>query len=300
VAVGAALLAAVLGFLIGGSGGSKSSSGGTPTVVAASPDVKAKVPSGWSKLASVPAVPGLGVSDGVAFAPGGKDGGDAIALGAVRGSANNSTLLPAGLIKAAGTLPAKQAVALGDGLQAYRYRNLRLSGFARPVTVYAVPTTAGVATLACLGAAANCDASANTMALVSAKSFPVGPSADYGKAVSGALAALGKAQKSRQAKLASAKTPDAQASAAQSLSAATSKAAGTIGKLDVSPADALANTQLVAALKHTAKAYGSAAKAAKQHDKAAFAKARKAVAAGQKDIAKALSGLKAAGYDVKG
>jgi hypothetical protein len=244
-------------------------------------------------------VPGLGVSDAVAFAPAGKDGGDAVVLGAVRGSANNSTLLSSGLIKAAGTLPDRQAVAIGDGLQAYRYRNLRLSGFSRPVTVYAVPTTAGVATLACLGGAATCDPSANTMALVSAKGFPVGPSADYGKAVSGALATLGKAQKSGQAKLKSAKTPDAQASAAQSLSAATSKAASTIGGLKVSPADALVNSQLVTALKSTAKAYGSAAKAAKQHDKAAFAKAGKTVSTGQKDIAKALAGLKAAGYDVK-
>jgi hypothetical protein len=165
--------------------------------------------------------------------------------------------------------------------------------------VYAVPTTAGVATLACVNAKATCDASANTMALVSAKSFPVGPSQDYAKAVGGALGALKKATKSGQAKLGSAKTPKAQASAAGALSAAYAKAAKALGGLALSPADKLANAQLVTGLKATGKAYGNAAKAAKKNDKKAYAKASKAVGAGQGTVSKALAGLKSAGYDVK-
>jgi hypothetical protein len=294
-----AVLAAVVGFLVGGSGGGKSSTGGgTPTVVAASPDVKAKVPSGWSKLGSAPAVPGMDLAEPVAFAPGGKAGGDLVELGAVRKSADNSTLLSTGLIKAAGTLPAKEAVEVSGGMQGYRYRNLRLSGFSRPVTVFAVPTSAGVATLACVGAQATCDASINTMQLVSAKAFPVGPSSDYAKAVGGALGTLRKATKSGQAQLGSAKTPKAQASAANGLSAAYGKAAKTLGGLSVSPADKLANQQLVSGLNATAKAYSSAAKAASKHNKSAYAKASKDVATGQKSVAKALAGLKSAGYNV--
>jgi hypothetical protein len=294
-----AVLAAVVGFLAGGSGGGKSSSGtGALTVVAASPDVKAKVPSGWSKLASAPALPGMNLADPVAFAPAGKAGGDMVVLGAVRKSADNSTLLSTGLIKAAGALPPKEAVEISGGLQGYRYRNVRLNGFAQPVTVFAVPTSAGVATLACTGAQATCDGSANTLQLVSAKAFPVGPSADYAKAVGNALGALGKATKSGQAKLAAAKTPQAQASAASALSAAYAKAAKTLGGLSVSPADKLANAQLVSGLNATAKAYANAAKAANKHNKSAYAKASKAVAAGQQTVAKALAGLKSAGYNV--
>jgi hypothetical protein len=266
--------------------------------VAASPDVKAKVPAGWSRLSAAPPVPGLGLADPVAFGPGGKGSGDAVLLGAVRKSADNSTLLSTGFIKAAGSLPAKEAVESDGGLQGYRYRNVKLSGFDRPVTVYAVPTTAGVATLACLGASATCDASANTMQLVSAKAFPVGPSGDYAKAVGGALGALGKATKSGQAKLKAARTPRAQASAANGLSTAYAKAAKALGGLNVSPADKLANAQLVAGLGATAKAYRSAATAANKNDKKAYATASKAVAAGQQTVAKALAGLKSAGYDV--
>jgi hypothetical protein len=302
IIIAGAVVAAIVGFLAGGSGGGDkkaSSSGGTPTVVAASPDVKAKVPDGWAKLSTVPAVPGLELSDGAAFGPAGKDGGDVVMLGGVGKSAANSTLLPAGLIKAAGTtLPEKEAVESENGLQGYRYRNVKLAGFDRPVTIYAVPTTEGVVTLACLGAQSTCDASANTMELVSAKPFPVGPSKDYAKAVGDALGALNRTVKSGQAKLSSAKTPQAQASAARSLSAAYAKAAKALRGLDLSPADQLANAKLVAALTATSKAYANAAKAASKHDKKAYAQASKAVDKGQKAVSDALAGIKSAGYDV--
>jgi hypothetical protein len=191
-------------------------------------------------------------------------------------------------------------VAIGEGLQAYRYRDVKLSGFDKPVTVYAVPTNQGVATMACVGlTAAVCDASANTLSLVSAKGFPVGPSADYAKTVGGAMGALSGAAKSGQSKLQSAKTPKAQAAAARQLNGAYGKAAGALNGLDLSPADALANAKLVSALKSTASAYGNAANAAAKNNKGAYAKAGKAVSAGQQKVAAAIAGLKAAGYDVK-
>jgi hypothetical protein len=299
VLVAGVVLAAVIGFLAGGSGGGKASSGSAkPVVGAASPDVKAMVPEGWTKLAAVPEIPGIDLADPVAFAPGGKGGGDAVVLGAVRSSADNSTLLSTGLIKNAGTLPERAAVQSDSGLQGYRYRDVRVQGLDRPVTLYAVPTSTGVATLACLAPQAVCDASANTMELVSAKAFPVGPSKDYASAVSGALGALDRAVKSGQGKLGAAKTPKQQGAAAGALGAAYAKAAATLGGLDVSPADKLANAQLVGGLKATAAAYGKAAKAAGKHDKGAFAKAGKAVRAGQATVTKALAGLKSAGYDV--
>jgi hypothetical protein len=268
-------------------------------VVAASPDVKAKVPAGWSRLGSAPQVPGLGLADSVAFAPGGKDGGDAVVLGAVRQDADNSTLLAPKFISAVGSVPPREAVQIGAGLQAYRYRNVRVSGFGRPVTVYAVPTSAGVATLACLGAAATCDGSANTMSLVSAKSFPVGPSEGYAKTVGAALRTLSGAVKSGHAKLTSAKTPAVQASAAQGLSTAYAKAASALSGLSLSPADTLANARLAAALKATSSAYGKAAQAASHHNKSGYAKAARAVTAGRQTVSRALTGLKNAGYAVK-
>jgi hypothetical protein len=133
---------------------------------------------------------------------------------------------------------------------------------------------------------------------VSAKAFPVGPSKDYAAAVGGALGTLDKAVRSGQSKLRSARTPKQQGAAAAALSTAYAKAAKTLSALEVSPADKLANAQLAGGLQATAAAYGKAAKAASRNDKGAFARAGGAVTAGQATVAKALAGLKNAGYDV--
>ena len=125
---------------------------------------------------------------------------------------------PQPFLQALGEVPKPSgAVQIGGGdVQAYRYDNLKPNGFDRTVTVYAAPTSAGVATLACLAPAADaesfaatCDQIANTLELSSGDPLPVGPSKAYAGAVSKALAALGKADKAGQAKLKSAKTPQA-------------------------------------------------------------------------------------------
>ena len=173
------------------------------------------------------------------------------------------------------------------------------------MTVYAAPTSAGVATVACLAPkadadsfAATCDQIANTLTLSKGDPLPVGPSKDYASAVSKALGTLGKADKSGQAKLKSAKTPSDQAAAARSLSSAFNKAGKTLAGLDVSPADSGVNDLMVKALRQTGAAYDKAASAAAKKNKSAFDKAGDDVAAGRKAVARALAGLKAAGYDV--
>ena len=80
-------------------------------------------------------------------------------------------------------MPEPDPVAIGsDGLQAYRYVGLQPEGFDRSVTVYAAPTSAGVATLACLAPAdatdafaSTCDQVANTLTLSSGEPIPLGP-----------------------------------------------------------------------------------------------------------------------------
>jgi hypothetical protein len=193
----------------------------------------------------------------------------------------------------------------GGDVQAYRYDNLKPDGFDRTVTVYTAPTTAGVATLACLAPpadaksfAATCDQIANTLELSSGDPFPVGPSKDYAGAVDKALATLGKADKAGQAKLGSAKTPQAQAAAAGSLAKAFHAAGKSLAKQDLSPADRGVNGLLVKALRQTGSAYDKAASAAAKKSKSAFNKAGDEVAKGRQAVAKALAGLKAAGYDV--
>jgi hypothetical protein len=266
-----------------------------------------KVPSGWSKLASAPNVPGLSLADSAAYAPKGQDGGTAVVLGTVKSAADNSTLLAAPFLQAIGRVPKPSgAVAIGsDNVQAYRYDNLNPKGFGRTVSVYAAPTSAGVATVACLAPSAQagsfrstCDQIANTLTLSGADPVPVGPSKDYAGQVTKALSTLATADKAGQAKLKTAKTPQAQAAAARSLSGAFTKAGTALAGASVGPADKRANANLVSALKQTSSAYGKAASAAAKKDKAGFKQAGAAVAKGRTALGKALNGLKAAGYHV--
>jgi serine/threonine protein kinase len=303
VLVAGAVLAAVVGFLVGGSGGGEST-GGAPSVPASNAAMQVSVPAGWTRLPTAPTVPGLTLEDPVAFAADGNTRGEAVVFGMVTEEANNSTLLPNPLLQAAGEVPSgREAVNLGPSdLQAYRYRNLQLEGLERGLTIFAAPTTEGVATVACLagaGGAPSCDAIANTLELTSGEGFAVGPNPDYAESVSGAMAELNQAATRGNRALRAADTPAAQARAAGSLQNAYQGASGTLDDLELSPADQGANARLVTALGGVADAYGRAEAAARNNSRAGFRRANTAVEQAQQDVADALQGLRAAGYEIE-
>lgn len=293
----AALVVAVIAFMIGHGGGS--SGGGAPTNASSSSTLEASFPAGWSELGSPPEIPGMTLDDPIAVAP--KGGGSSVVFGQVKEEANNSTLLPAGFLVAlgsAGKTPKRQAVQLaGSKLQAYRYENLRPKGLKSPVTVFTVPTSEGVATLACIAPGPDCESIASTFKLSSGTAFPVGPSKDYASALSKQLGDLNKAVSSGRSGL-SAKTPAAQGAAARKLGAAYAAAAKGLQDLKLSPADKVANLQLSTALEQTGSAYDKLGAAAAKGDRGGYGRAGKLVAAGQTAIGKALDGLKAVGYAV--
>jgi hypothetical protein len=197
-------------------------------------------------------------------------------------------------------VPEREAVSIGPGdLQAYRYQDVSIEGLDTPVTLYVAPTSEGVATLACVAGAEgvpNCNAIADTVELTSGDPFPVGPSADYAEALGGMSAKLAKAVDKPLAALNRAKTPSAQADAARDLRSAYRKASNTLSGLDLSPADRTVNARLVGALDATAAAYGKAAAAAADNNKAGYRRASKALGKATREGNAALEGLQAAGY----
>jgi serine/threonine protein kinase len=304
VLVAGAVLAAVLGFVIGGSGGGDGgeTGGGAPTVESTSASMKLKVPEGWTRLATAPAIPGLELEDPIAMAP--SASGETVVFGNVPKAANNSTLLPTELITAAGEVPTgREAVSIGPGdLQAYRYENVELEGFDTPVTLFVAPTSEGVATLACVAGAEgvpNCNAIADTVELTSGEPFPVGPSADYADTLGAAAGNLAKATKKPLAALNRADTPSAQADAARDLRDAYRNAARRLKGLELSPADVTANARLVAALEATAAAYGQAASAADNNNKAGYRQATRALDKATQQTDAAVEGIRAAGYEIE-
>jgi hypothetical protein len=139
---------------------------------------------------------------------------------------------------------------------------------------------------------------AKTLELVSGEPFPVGPDADYAQAAGDALGALSRTVDNAGADLRQARTPRAQAAAARRLRDGYRRAAGALRGQELSPADRSANARLVAALNDGAKAYGQAASAAADNNKAHYRRASQAVTAAQGELDGALEGLRAAGYEI--
>jgi hypothetical protein len=297
VVVGGAVVAAVLGFLLGGAGGDDPSA--AAPVDASAANLAVQVPGDWNRMATAPPIPGMTLEDPVAFAaPEGEEG--AVVFGSVPEEADNSTLLPTSLIQAAGEVPSERdAVQLGpSGVQALRYQDVELSGLDQPVTLFAAPTTEGVATVACV-AAADCDSVANSLENTSGEALPVGPSADYAEAVSGELATLSKAAAKGEKALGNAKTPSAQAKAARDLRGAYAKASRRVEGIETGPADRGANARLAAALDGVSKAYGRAASAASNNNNSGYRRAGRAVDTAQEELSGAIEGLRAAGYQIE-
>jgi tRNA A-37 threonylcarbamoyl transferase component Bud32 len=279
-----------------------------PTASVTGRQVALKVPRGWSRLRSVPDL-GLPLSGAIALAPRGGSANRVVEFGVMKnGTASNSALLPAAFLgsigQQAGTIPARTAVRLpAQRLAAWRYANLRPGGTGRQLTVYAVPTTDGVATVACAASsgqadafAGQCGAIAGTLELVSGRPYPVGPSATYASVLNTAFGTLQQATTSQEATLAAAQTVSGQASAARALAGDYQAAAAQLAVLDLSPADRDVNRRLVRALQRLGKAYQTAARAATAGDATRYRAASAAIPGAKARVNSALAGLRAAGY----
>ena len=273
-------------------------------------DMAVRVPRGWSRVRRTP---DLGLPLAKATAVGPRRGGGVIEFGLVKGrTASNSSLLPAAFLgstgQASGGVPPRKAVRLpAHNLQAWRYAGLQPLGADRRLTIYTVPTSAGVATLACAAPARQgqafapqCDAVAATLQLTRATPYPIGPSNAYASSLNGTISSLQQTATPAEQGLVGSRTLAGQAAAARSLANAYTVAAAQLGGLNLSPADRSANARLVAALRAAARAYGNAAHAATAGNAGAYRAASAAIPAAKARVNSALAGVRAAGYGPAG
>jgi serine/threonine protein kinase len=260
-----------------------------------------RYPSAWQVGASAPKVPGMTFAEPLMLTSG--DSGE-LAAGEVRGAAG-PTLLPASFrTRLRGRLGAPEPVRVGQ-LQAYRYEGLGLAGLDRPLTVYAIPTSAGVATVVCWANArvessfkTQCGQVVSTVRLLGAKSYPLGPSAAYASLLSRTLADLRASTRRPAGQLRTAGTPSAQSAAARRLAAAYATAASTLSQATVSPAVLDAHRSIISALRRLATAYSDAAAAASAGAVNAYRAAGQRVSAGSSALSYALHQLTGLGYTV--
>jgi hypothetical protein len=300
VAALAAALAAVAGFLLGGSGSDGEGSPLTGTAVARS--LSFSFPAGWRRVAEPPRVPGLRLENPVVLAPGAGSGSRMVA-GLT--DATGPTLLPRRLLAALpGEPPRGEPVKLGE-LQAYRYTQLRPEGSRLELTLFATPTSEGVATIACAaerGAAesfeADCQRAAATATLSGAEALELGPSEQYARLASRTIERLDEARQRGVRRLRDADSRAGQAEAAAALARAYGAASRSFAGATVGPADRGANAALAAALRETGRSYERLASAARGGSGDAYARARRDLRRDEARLRRALQALESLGYSI--
>jgi hypothetical protein len=296
------LLLAVVGGVLAGRSGSEAT-GPKLSQSASAGSVLLSFPGAWTRLSAVPRIPGMTFSDPLALAPAGGKGGQLVA-GSV--DATGPTLLPAALLARLDPPPkANDPVRLGS-FQAYRYKSLRPKGVNGTLTVFATPTTDGVATVACVtppgtkgSFSTDCERVAGTLRLAGAKPYSLGPSDAYAATLRKTISRLDSASAPAARRLKSADTPAAQASAATALAAAYRDASRRVARASVSPVVTGANSRIAAALNRIARGYTSAASAARDGDTSGYNAAGRTVSRGGDALRRAFDELKDLGYTLE-
>lgn len=272
------------------------------THVAKNPDVLLRYPDDWRRSSGDLAVSDLGLDDPIVLTPG-RAGGAMIMAGI--SPATGAALLPVGVLRRLGHTPAAARVRLGE-LRALHYADLRLDGLTRRVTIFAVPTSAGTLTLACLtppqdaeGARAVCRSVARSLRLARGRALDLGPSRDYQHHVNALVSALDATRTARRAELASARSSAEQVRLAGGLATAFARAQALGAREHPSPREAAADRRILAAIDASASAYQRLAQAASIDSVARYDDARAAVRRSERRLLAALGALAALGYETR-
>ena len=304
MAAGVIAVTALAGFLLGASGSEKAAPAARSSASAGG--LELGFPDDWERAGRAPTVPGIRFRSPIAVRPRAESerGGPADA-GLVAGlvTATGPSLLPATFLDRLDRAPPRgDPVRLGK-LEAYRYDGLRPKGFDRALTLYVVPTTRGVATVACYAPRQQadsflpaCESVAANLTLVAGRPYGLGPSREHASAVGRAIGELNSSMRAARDRLRRARTPDGQAQAALELSAAYARAARSLSGLRVSPALVDANRRIVRALRATQAAYERMGSGARGDDRVAYDAGARAARRGEEALRRALDGLKALGY----
>jgi hypothetical protein len=245
-----------------------------------------------------PSLGGVELASPIGLAPRSAPEGAGLAAGAT--DAQGPTLLPAEL-RSGLEEAERETVRLGE-IEAYRYRGLRALGVEGDLTVYVVPTDAGVVTLGCSGASASalqdCERIAATLRLGGVRAYPVGPSRSYASKLSAAVQKLNDGRAQGLSTLNRASTPQGQATAAGVVGTAYVDAAKRLKSLKITPESAPANAGIVHAFERAGDAYSDLASAARAGSQAQYDTARSLVREREAAARRAIADLRELGYAI--
>jgi hypothetical protein len=287
------VVAVIAGAVAGGSG-----SGEAPAPVAPRQAVSFEAgplgfrgPRGWSPR-GVPELPRLELRSAAAVGRG--DGTMVAGLT----NAGGPTLLPAAFSDAR----PDDAVAIGAA-QGYRFAGVDIEGADGEATLLAAPTTAGIATIACLGSEDDrrrCEAAAGSLALGDGvRAFRLGPSERYARELKSVIGRLASRRQAGLRRVSAAGTPKGQAGAASEIASAYRKAATGLGHVEPNPPERGAHAALRRAVARAGHDYAAVSAAARKEQRSRYGKAAKRARAADRTVNGALARLRALGYRVR-
>ena len=292
VAAGVVVAGATAGLLLGGAFGGDADVPAlrhlkTPTTIAHG-GLRVQAPSGWER-ADVEVVPGFRRPLGL------RTTGGTLRATVELLPATSATLIPAPLRSTLASAPERgEVVRLASGRQAWRYRLTRPDG--STTLLYAAPTTAGIATVACAGttgtSTTRCDELARTLTVPGSRALEPGTSAAFYSRLPATVNELDAARTQGARDLSAATRSTRQAIAANGLARAHKTAGAALAPL-ISEGDSLP-TATVEALGATASVYATLASAARARSPRAYADAANAVSAAEADLRREMTNVAAA------
>jgi hypothetical protein len=202
--------------------------------------------------------------------------------------ATSPTLLPSTFVRQLNAPVANPTTeVLGRGLKAYHFTGLSPANSSSIVDVFVVPTTVGVATVACVAGRGiiapygSCLQMATTLKLRAGRALRLGPDAAFRQRLPGAVAALDQGRRRARAELAR-HVPAQQAAAAAKLAATFRAQAASLTPL--APTSRPWARVLVRELGAAGRAYGDVATALRNTDEDAFRVGQDAVHARERRI----------------
>ena len=270
------------------------------SAVASTRHLTLTVPARWSTVRSGEG-PGLALLEPVRLAP---SGADPQASELVAGFAEvDDRLLPRELRARLAATPDAEPVRLGR-YAAVRYTRLALAGTDRRLTLYAVPTTAGAATVGCFagpsastGFLEQCESVATSLVLRGLKPQPLSPDRGYLRALEANLKGLARDRTTLRRELRAARTPAGQARVADVLARSYAAAASTQADAPAGLVVLQANQRIVRDLRAIGGSYAAMAVAARSGSRDSFDGARMAVSRGEAQLEGHLKKLDGLGND---
>lgn len=243
---------------------------------------------GWAAPSRPLSVPGMPFEEQVALVEQGSD------LMLVAGTLPVSTmsLLPVELLTQLSSHPSEPTrVRLRSNLRAYHYARLAYADRSDLLDVYAVPTTEGVATVACLAGPVaaplldDCLTIAVSLTLTRGEPLRLGPDAAFRQRYGEAIAQLEKQRREARRQLARARDPARQAAPVARLARDYRRTARSLDPL--APRAASWPRDTVRTMRSVARAYEDVAAALIAQHRSALARARRAANAGERRLGRA-------------